>query len=57
MIVDVNIVFANLTELKTPVGIITIDGLNEHIPFDLVQGTFSSDYEIYAEATKNILLR
>lgn len=50
-----DLIFSNLTELKTPVGIITIECLGERIHFDVVSGIFPSSYEIYAADNKTIM--
>lgn len=50
-----DLIFSNVTDLKTPIGIITVKCLGKYIPFDVVSGIFSSDYEIYDEDNKTIL--
>jgi hypothetical protein len=55
LIVNDDLILTNITELKTPIGIITVKCLGKYIPFDVVPGIFSSDYEIYSEDNKTIL--
>lgn len=52
-----DLIFSNLTELKTPVGIITVECLGERIHFDVVSGIFSSSYGIYAADNKTLVDR
>jgi len=52
---DEKTIMTSVLELNTPVGFITVECFGKKVPFDIVNGAFSSEYNIYNESNANIV--